>query len=108
MAFVLPAFEQALMYSEKSAFVAVYYLNIDMLYDLLSQMSFPINGSGHAEDIMFMLDVPAMELNLNGRTKTMWELIHSPSGPGASYPPKEYMYHMADVFVNHWASIIKV
>ena len=33
LAFVLPAFEQALLYSDKGAYTAVYYLNIDMLYD---------------------------------------------------------------------------
>ena len=33
MAFVLPSFEHALLYSDRSAEVSVYYLNVDMLYD---------------------------------------------------------------------------
>ncbi|CAG5099585.1 Oidioi.mRNA.OKI2018_I69.XSR.g16591.t1.cds [Oikopleura dioica] len=102
MAFVLPAFEHALLYSDKSAFVAVYYLNVDMKK---SQIEYPIPGAGHAEDIMFMLDVPSMELKLNGKSTSLWEILHSP--PSNPYRPEEYMYHMVDIFVNHWASIIK-
>ena len=45
MAFVLPAFEHALLYSDKSAFVAVYYLNVDMKFDLLRDVSFKMKNA---------------------------------------------------------------
>ncbi|CAG5104737.1 Oidioi.mRNA.OKI2018_I69.chr1.g1494.t1.cds [Oikopleura dioica] len=97
MAFVLPSFEHALLYSDQSA-----ELKTDQ-----RETSFPIPAAGHAEDLMFMMDVPNMEVEYDEGSVnlTLWEILHSPSEN--PYPPKEYMIQMADIFINHWASIIK-
>ena len=57
---------------------------------------------------MFMMDVPNMEVEYDEGSVnlTLWEILHSPSEN--PYPPKEYMIQMADKFINHCASIIKV
>merc|ERR550534_1894257 len=51
------------------------------------------------------MDVPAMTLERDGKNKTLWELFHSPAD--SPYPPTAYMHQMSDIFLNHWASIIK-
>ena len=72
------------------------------------ETSFPIPAAGHAEDLMFMMDVPNMKVEnyKGGENSTLWEILHSPSEN--PYPPKDYMIQMAGIFINHWASIIKV
>ena len=55
---------------------------------------------------MFLMDVPSMEIEQNGENKTLWELFHSPAN--SPYPPTEYMYQMNEIFLDHWATIIKV